>query len=216
MVSLADPDRERVGVEPGAAAVVAGLGELVLPEEDPDVLLVALLLEALEEGEDADVAPLPAVEQLAAVGRLELVPRLVGIGAERPGEVEQDPAARLVARLGPGIDRAVGQALLRVGDDRATRRTRAPRRSRCSGRRRRAGLLKEKSAGVTIAAGVSQRLQAGSAVNRSRPAEPSPSSTIAMPSPSWNAVATASAIRPADAGLGRQPVDHDQQLARPG
>ena len=57
MVSPADPHRERVGVEPGAAAGGTGFGELILPEEHPDVLLVALLLEVLEEGKDPDVPP---------------------------------------------------------------------------------------------------------------------------------------------------------------
>ena len=88
-----------------------------MPEEDPDVLLVALLLEALQEREDADVAALASVEQLPPVGRLELVPRLLRVGAEAPGEVQQDAAARLVARLGPRVDRAGGEAARGVGDD---------------------------------------------------------------------------------------------------
>src|SRR6187200_1797693 len=54
---LADPDRQRVGVQSAAAAVFTGLGELILAEEDPDVLLVALLLESFEKGKDADEAP---------------------------------------------------------------------------------------------------------------------------------------------------------------
>ena len=117
MVSPADPHRQRVGIEPGAAAVAAGLRQLVLPEEHPDVLLVPLLLEVLQEGEDPDVAALAAVEQLAAVGRLQLAPRLAAIGAETARELEQDPPAALVARLGPGVDRPLGEAALRVGDD---------------------------------------------------------------------------------------------------
>src|SRR5919107_4468551 len=48
------------------------------------------------------------------------------------------------------------------------------------------GLLKEKSAGVTDAAGVSQLLQAANSVNRSRPVW---CNTNAIPSPSWKAVA---------------------------
>ena len=58
------------------------------------------------------------------------------------------------------------------------------------------GLLNEKSAGVTVAAGVSHTLQAGQRVKRRRP----PSCIAsAMPSPSWNATATASESRPSDA-----------------
>src|SRR5882672_9070337 len=59
------------------------------------------------------------------------------------------------------------------------------------------GLLNENSAGVTVTAGVSQLLQAGNSVKRSRP---SSSNTIAIPSPSANAVATDSARRPAEPG----------------
>src|SRR4051812_39137034 len=50
------------------------------------------------------------------------------------------------------------------------------------------GLLNEKSAGVTVAAGVSQLLHAGNSVKRIRSA----CNTTAIPSPSWNAVAMAS------------------------
>jgi hypothetical protein len=93
------------------------VGELILPEEDPDVLLVALVLEILEEGEDPDVPPLPSVEQLAPVPRLELVPGLGRIGTEAAGELEQELPAALVARLGPGIDRPLGKAQLGIADD---------------------------------------------------------------------------------------------------
>ena len=110
-----DPHRERVGIEPGAAALAAGLGELVLPQEYPDVLLVPLLLEVLEEREDPHVASLAAVEQIPAVRGLELVPRPGGIGAEAARVLQQDPAPRLVAGLGPGIDRPVGQAAPGIG-----------------------------------------------------------------------------------------------------
>src|SRR5215204_2388486 len=59
------------------------------------------------------------------------------------------------------------------------------------------GLLKEKSAGVTVAAGVSQLLQAGYSVNRSRP-NVSWQRTRATPSPSWKAAARASCRRDAE------------------
>ena len=63
------------------------------------------------------------------------------------------------------------------------------------------GLLKEKSAGVTVAAGVSQLLQAGNSVNRVRPVVGCPPcSTMATPSPSWKAVASASVSREAEVG----------------
>ncbi len=52
----ADADGQGVVVEPGPLAVGAGERQLVLPQEDADVLLVALLLEAAEERDDAEVA----------------------------------------------------------------------------------------------------------------------------------------------------------------
>ena len=113
----ADPDRQGIRVEPRSAALGAGLRQLVLPQEDPDVLLVALLFQILEEGKDPDVAALASVEQLAPHRGLELVPRLGGVGVEAPGPVEQHPAAGLVAGLGPGIDRALRQAPARIGND---------------------------------------------------------------------------------------------------
>ena len=116
-VVAGDPHRERVGVEPGAAAVAAGLGELILPEEDPDVLLVPLLLQILQEREDPDVASLAAVEQLPPVGGLELVPRRLSDRRRAPGVLEQHLPARLVAGLGPRVDGAVGQAALGIGHD---------------------------------------------------------------------------------------------------
>ena len=48
--------RQRVLVESGALAVGAGERQLVLPQEDADVLLVALRLEAAEERDDAEEA----------------------------------------------------------------------------------------------------------------------------------------------------------------
>src|SRR5688572_27998845 len=97
-------------VEPGAAAGGTGLGELVLAEEDPDVLLIALLFQLLEEGENPQILAGLAVEQLTAHRRLERLPGMRGIGAQPARGVEQQLATGLVARLGPGIDGAFDQA----------------------------------------------------------------------------------------------------------
>jgi hypothetical protein len=59
---VADPNRERIRVQPAAAALGAGLGQLILTQKYPDVLLVALLLESLQEWEDAQVAALLSIE----------------------------------------------------------------------------------------------------------------------------------------------------------
>ena len=95
----------------------AGMGQLVLPEEDADVLLVALLLETLEEGKDPDVAAMSAMKQLAFLVRLERLPRFVRIDPEGASRIEQQATSRLVARLGPGIDHPLAQGQRRIGDD---------------------------------------------------------------------------------------------------
>src|SRR5262249_17377940 len=74
-----DTNAQRIGVEAGSVARLAGTRELILAEEYPDVLLVALFLESLEEGENSDVATLSPVEKLALLGRLELRPWGAGI-----------------------------------------------------------------------------------------------------------------------------------------
>ena len=51
------------------------------------------------------------------MARLELVPGLVRIGAQAPGELEQQLAAALVPRLGPRVDGALGEAEVGVADD---------------------------------------------------------------------------------------------------
>jgi hypothetical protein len=51
-----EPHHEGFRLEPRPAACRAGLGELVLPQEDADVLLVALGLEPLQEWKDAEIA----------------------------------------------------------------------------------------------------------------------------------------------------------------
>jgi hypothetical protein len=88
-----------------------------LPQEHPDVLLVALLFQALEEVMNTDEASLATIEQLTPVRGLQLAPGLMGIGADGPGKIEENLAARFVARLGPRVYRAFGQAPLRIADD---------------------------------------------------------------------------------------------------
>src|SRR5712691_8883686 len=59
--------RERFGLEPRAAASGARFRELVLPQKYADVLLVALLLESLEERKDPEVAAVLVVEQKMSI-----------------------------------------------------------------------------------------------------------------------------------------------------
>ena len=109
--------RKRIRVEPAPRTVRACLGQLILPQKDPDVLLVALLLQTLQKRMDADKAAFASIEQLPPLGRLQLGPRLVRIGANGLGEVQQNLSPLFVPGLGPGIDRSVGQALLGIADN---------------------------------------------------------------------------------------------------
>src|SRR5205807_9476391 len=108
---------ERFRLESGTAAGGAGLGELVLAQEHPDVLLVALRLEPLEEREHAEESPPRPVEQKVAGVAVQVAPRGVQRDALRPRGLAQDAAPALVARLGPGVERAAREALAGVGDD---------------------------------------------------------------------------------------------------
>src|SRR5207302_5903956 len=96
-----DLDGERFRLESGTAAGGAGLGELVLPQEHPDVLLVALRLEPLEEREHAEEPPPRPAEQKAAGGGAPRPPRGVPGGGPSPRRPAPAAAPALVARLGP-------------------------------------------------------------------------------------------------------------------
>src|SRR6185437_12159501 len=82
-----------------------------------DVLLVALLLEILEEGKNPLVRARARREQQLPVGGRECAPGYVHGDAARLGEFGQRSAAPLVARFRPGIDRAITQRVLRVRYD---------------------------------------------------------------------------------------------------
>ncbi len=110
-------DRQRFRTQPRAAAVGAFVGQLILPQEDADVLLVPLALQVLEEGHDPHEPPRPAGQQGVAHLLRQVAPRGVDIGAELLGGGGEEPAASVVARLGPGIDRALGDAPPGIGHD---------------------------------------------------------------------------------------------------
>ena len=208
----ADPYRQRIGVEAAAAAVAAGLGELVLPQEHADVLLVSLLLEVLEEGEDPDVLPLAAIEQVPSLARLELVPRLRRVGADAPRELLQQPAPGLVARLGPGIDGAFHQAAIGIrhherlvvfqhGAESVARRAGAPRI--VEGEERRGDGRRGRVAG---AAG-------------GRPGEAKPPAIVQGEGDPFTLLeGGGDRFRDPAERIRRsgQPIHHDEQLARPG
>ena len=108
---------ERFRLKLGAAAVGALLRGLILPEEDADVLLVALLLEVAQEGKDSLVAARAGVQQLVPLRHAELLEGTVHRDPFLLRELRELAAHVVVARLGPRIDRAVAQGALRIGHD---------------------------------------------------------------------------------------------------
>ena len=113
----AHPDGEGFGLEARAAAGGASLGELVLAQEDPDVLLVPLHFEALEEREHAEEAAGRSVQQEMAVPLGQIAPRRIEGDPAGARRLPEDAPPALVARFGPGIERPLRQALLGVGHD---------------------------------------------------------------------------------------------------
>ena len=114
---VAHLDRQRLRLEPRATTRRAGLGELVLPQEDADVLLVALRFESHEERKHAEEAPARAVQQEVPVALGQVAPRGVERDSAGARRLAQAAAPALVAGLGPGVERAAGQAAGRVGHD---------------------------------------------------------------------------------------------------
>ncbi len=78
-------DRERLGFESRATTSGARLGELVLAEKHPDVLLVALFLEPLEERKHPEVAAFLVLEQKLPVARRNVFPAHIQANAACPG-----------------------------------------------------------------------------------------------------------------------------------
>src|SRR6185437_3533508 len=113
----AHTDRQRFGLEPRAAAGGADFRQLVLPQEDADVLLVPLRLEALEEREHAEESPAGAVEQEMPGLPGQILPRRVERDSLCPCGLAQDATAAFVPGFGPRIERTLRRALPGVGHD---------------------------------------------------------------------------------------------------
>jgi hypothetical protein len=109
--------RERFRFEPRATASRTRLGELVLPQEHPDVLLVALFFEPLEKGKDPEVAAFRVVEQEVPLARRQVFPTYIQANALCPGGLAQQAPTSFVAGLGPGIERAGGERPARIRHD---------------------------------------------------------------------------------------------------
>src|SRR5690606_5302154 len=99
-----------------AAARRARLGALVLSQEDPDVLLVALLLARPQEREHPLEAA-RAVEHGVAEVLREIAPGGVGRDAALAREGQEPGTLPVVARLLPRVDRALPQRAARVRHD---------------------------------------------------------------------------------------------------
>ena len=106
-VQTANADVERVRLELGAVTAGTLLRRLILPQENADVLLVALLLEILEKREDSLVAARPRFQQQLSLRGSELIPRLVHRDALALCKLGERAALVVVTRLGPRIDSAI-------------------------------------------------------------------------------------------------------------
>ena len=88
-----------------------------MPQEDADVLLVALFLEVAQKGKNPLVAAGLGVEEELALGAGKQLPGLIQRDALALGELGERAALFLVARLGPRIDRAVAERARGVRND---------------------------------------------------------------------------------------------------
>jgi len=122
-VEAVDRDRERLGLQPPAAARLAGRGDHVLVEIEAHRVALGLLVAPLDVAED----PLPrrglallrrqAVQQrLLHLGR-QLPPPDVELELERLGEPGEDHAPQVAVRLAPGQDDALEDRDRRIAED---------------------------------------------------------------------------------------------------
>ena len=112
-----DSHGERFRLQPGAIATGACLGELVLPQEDADVLLVAFLFEPLQEREDPEIAATLVMQQEVALACRDVAPGRVEVDAPGTGRLAQQSPPSFVPWLRPGIERAVGEGAAPIGHD---------------------------------------------------------------------------------------------------
>src|SRR5690606_31586397 len=106
---------QRYWLEARAVAGAAGLRGLVLPQEDADVLLVLLRLQRLQEGEHPHISLCLAAQQPLAMRLAEIAPRHIHRDAIGLRKLRQCTSLVLVARLGPGVERALCQRAFWVG-----------------------------------------------------------------------------------------------------
>ena len=92
----------------GAAAARTRERALVQSQENPNVLVVPLPFERLEEGDDT-LESVRAVENRFAKLFGEIPPPGFHRNARAPGQISKLPPPRVVARFVPGIDRALGE-----------------------------------------------------------------------------------------------------------
>lgn len=112
-----DSYAQGLGLKLGPVTCRALARALILAQEHADVLLVALVLEVVQEGKDPLIAPRARAEERFALAFRKLVPRDIERYAASPGELGERPALALVSRLGPRVDRAIPQGAVAVGDD---------------------------------------------------------------------------------------------------
>ncbi|HJQ20121.1 MAG TPA: hypothetical protein VJ867_07220 [Gemmatimonadaceae bacterium] len=117
--AIGDAHLQCVRLQLRAPAGGADSRGLVAAQENADVLLVALLLEVLEEGKDALEAARARMEQLLARARRQARPRLVQRNALAAAELGERATLVVVAWHRPWIDGAVAHRPFGMRDDEA-------------------------------------------------------------------------------------------------
>ncbi len=108
-----ESDRQRLGVQPAAEAIGAGVVGAVTRQQHAHVDAIGAALEPAEERLEVGEAPLSAPEPLAIFGR-ELAVRTVERHVASAGGAQEPLVELLVGRSVPRRDRPVGETLARI------------------------------------------------------------------------------------------------------
>src|SRR5690606_6604734 len=114
---LADLHLQRFGLQLAASARRTLLRRLILTKEHPDVLLVTLLFQRAQKGQNAHVSATGTVQEQGTMLIRQLRPGRVLIYPLAARELRERAPAGLVARLRPWVDCTIPQRALGVGDD---------------------------------------------------------------------------------------------------
>src|SRR5688500_9305582 len=111
---VVDASVERLRLQLGAVAVRTLLRGLILAQKYPDVLLVPLLLEILQEGEDALEAAGSGIQQKSLLGIGQLAPGAIERNSFPPCKIGECSSLVVVAGFRPRIDSTIAKTSIRI------------------------------------------------------------------------------------------------------